>query len=90
MDASEPAGSTRFLTLSDICEVLNVSLREAHGLVRSGELPAIKIGASGQWRVEREVLESYIQDGYEESRRMALWNESEFSSLQEPSFGSSE
>ena len=87
MDASEPAGSTRFLTLGDVAEVLNVSVSQAYALVRSGELPAIKVGGHGHWRIERSMLESYIQDGYEESRRMALWNQSEFSSLQEHSFG---
>jgi hypothetical protein len=36
--------------------------------VRSGELPAIKIGGRGQWRVERTVLEDYIQRCYAETR----------------------
>ena len=63
----------RFLTLADTAEVLNVSAGQAYSLVRSGELPAIKIGNS--WRVERDVLESYIAAKYEESRRIALWNQ---------------
>src|SRR5437016_955019 len=55
----------RFLTLADTAEVLNISVSQAYALVRSGELPAIKIGGSGQgvggqWRVERDVLEGYI------------------------------
>ncbi len=88
MDSPESAATPRFLTLGDVAEVLNVSLSQAYALVRSGELPAIKVGGHGHWRIERDVLESYIQDGYEESRRMALWNQSEYSSLQEHSFGS--
>lgn len=36
--------------------------------MRSGELPAIKIGGRGQWRVETEALERYIRDAYEKTR----------------------
>jgi hypothetical protein len=37
--------------------------------VRSGELPAIKIGGRGQWRVEESVLDEYIARMYEQTRR---------------------
>jgi hypothetical protein len=36
-------------------------------MVRSGELPAIKIGGRGQWRVERTRLEEYIALKYSET-----------------------
>ncbi|MDO4917535.1 MAG: helix-turn-helix domain-containing protein [Rothia sp. (in: high G+C Gram-positive bacteria)] len=55
----------RFYTLSDVCEVLNISMSQARSLVRNGELPAIQVGGRGQWRVEISKLEQYIQDGYE-------------------------
>ena len=58
----------RFLTLSDVAEVLNISASQTYALVRSGALPAIKIGGRGQWRVEREQLESYIERMYVETR----------------------
>lgn len=58
----------RFLTLADVAEVLNVSSAQAYALVRSGELPAIKVGGRGQWRVESAKLEEYIQAGYERTR----------------------
>lgn len=54
----------RFLQLADVAEVLNISTSQTYALVRSGELPAIKIGGRGQWRVEREALESYIKAMY--------------------------
>lgn len=59
----------RFLTLSDVADVLNISASQTYALVRSGALPAIKIGGRGQWRVEREQLESYIERMYAETRR---------------------
>jgi excisionase family DNA binding protein len=58
----------RFLLLSDVSEVLNISAAQAYALVRSGELPAIKIGGRGQWRVEAQELERYIQDAYARTR----------------------
>ena len=58
----------RFLQLTDVAEILNISSSQTYALVRSGELPAIKIGGRGQWRVERSVLEDYIQRCYAETR----------------------
>jgi excisionase family DNA binding protein len=58
----------RFLQLSDVAEILNVSASQTYALVRSGELPAIKIGGRGQWRVERSALEEYIARCYEQTR----------------------
>ncbi|HMG30480.1 MAG TPA: helix-turn-helix domain-containing protein [Jiangellaceae bacterium] len=60
--------SPRFLQLADVAEVLNISSAQAYALVRSGHLPAIKVGGRGQWRVEASVLEDYIQRLYAETR----------------------
>ena len=87
MNDNDRAGALgRFLTLADTAEVLNISASQAYALVRSGELPAIKIGGSGHWRIERTVLESYIEAKYEEARRLSLWNQSEYTELPEYSF----
>lgn len=61
-------GDARFLTLPDVAEVLNISTSQAYALVRNKELPAIKIGGRGQWRVERTQLEDYIGRMYEQTR----------------------
>jgi excisionase family DNA binding protein len=60
----------RFLLLTDIAEILNVSAVQARALVTSGELPAIKIGGRGQWRIEASELEAYIQRKYAETRAL--------------------
>jgi excisionase family DNA binding protein len=57
----------RFLLLSDVATELNVSDSQVYHMVRSGELPAIKIGGRGQWRVERAKLELYIEQKYAET-----------------------
>ncbi|GAA3391595.1 helix-turn-helix domain-containing protein [Cryptosporangium minutisporangium] len=58
----------RFLQLADVAEILNISSSQTYALVRSGDLPAIKIGGRGQWRVERAELERYIERMYKETR----------------------
>jgi excisionase family DNA binding protein len=65
-----PSGgrAPRFLTLTDVAEVLNTSSAQVYALVRRGDLVAIKIGGRGQWRVEDSELEAYIQRMYTEAR----------------------
>lgn len=56
--------SPRFLTLPDVAEVLNVTVRQVYALVRSGDLRGIQIGGRGQWRIENSELEDYIARQY--------------------------
>jgi excisionase family DNA binding protein len=58
----------RFLTLDDVAEILAVSWSQAYALVRRKELIAIQIGGRGQWRVEVDELERFIQQKYAEAR----------------------
>lgn len=67
----------RFLQLADVAEVLNISASQTYALVRSGDLPAIKIGGRGQWRVEAAVLEDYIARCYQETKEFVSKNPSE-------------
>jgi excisionase family DNA binding protein len=60
--------SPRFLQLTDVAEILNISAAQTYALVRSGELPAIKIGGRGTWRVEARELEGYIERMYTDTR----------------------
>ena len=63
----DSAMEPRFLLMSDVAEQLNVSPSQVYHMVRSGELPAIKIGGRGQWRIERSKLEEYIERKYAET-----------------------
>ena len=60
--------AARFLTLADVAETLNISAAQTYALVRSGDLPAIKIGGRGQWRVESTALEEFIARKDEQTR----------------------
>lgn len=71
------SGLGRFLTLAEVAQILNASVSHVYVLVRSGELPAIRLGDRGHWRVERGVLESFIEAKYEQTRLLNRWNESE-------------
>jgi excisionase family DNA binding protein len=61
----------RFLTLEQTARYLNVSVPQVYALARSGELPAIKIGARGVWRVDRRQLEDYLDDIMEKTQQWA-------------------
>jgi excisionase family DNA binding protein len=60
---------TRFLTLADVADILNISAAQAYALVRRGEIRAIKVGGRGQWRIEHDEVERYIQSSYAQVAR---------------------
>lgn len=61
--------SSRFYNLGEVAEILNISVKQVYALVRRGELPAIKIGGRGQWRVEAAELEKYIRAAYQSTKQ---------------------
>lgn len=69
MTGTLPADGPRFLQLADVAQILNISAAQAYALVRNKELPAIKVGGRGQWRVEAAQLEAYIQRAYDETEK---------------------
>lgn len=73
----------RFLTIADAAEILAVDVATVDALIRSGELPAIRVGSSGPWRIERAQLEVWIELRYEETRVDVAWNEGEFANITE-------
>ncbi len=64
-----PLAAQRFLSLPDVAEILSISVAQVYALVRRGDLPAIKIGGRGQWRVETTALEAYIADAYTSTKQ---------------------
>ncbi len=64
-----PHEPPRFMPLADVAEVLNISVTQVYALVRRGDLPAIKIGGRGQWRVEAAELEQYIDAAYQSTKQ---------------------
>jgi prophage regulatory protein len=60
----------RFLTPDDVAGELACSRVQVMALLRSGDLPGVKIGGRGQWRVERSKLEEWIVDQYVKTRAL--------------------
>ena len=60
----------RFFTLKQVAAMLATSEAQVYALVRAGDLPAIKIGGRGQWRVENRELDLWIQAQYRKTRSL--------------------
>jgi excisionase family DNA binding protein len=63
-----PAVAPRFMTLEEVSTYLNISVPQAYALVRSHELPAIKLGGRGVWRVDKVELEAYLERLHRETK----------------------
>ncbi len=64
----------RFLTLEEVAQELAITKSQVYALVRRGDLPALKIGGRGVWRIERAKLEEFIERAFEETRRYIAEN----------------
>ena len=49
----------RLLTLAEAAELLQLSTRTLHRMIRGGNLPAFKVG--GQWRLREAQLLEWLQ-----------------------------
>lgn len=70
-DDSTAALAPRYLKLDDVASYLSVSVPQVYSLVRSGDLPAIKIGGRGVWRVDRNKLDAYLEQLEQETAEWA-------------------
>jgi excisionase family DNA binding protein len=55
---SGKASTSAFLTTEDVLDCLNVTPRTIYRLIKTGELPAVRIGR--QWRFRRADLDDWI------------------------------
>jgi excisionase family DNA binding protein len=79
---STDVNKDRFLTVAEAAELLKVSASEVHELISTGELQAFRVGRRGPWRIEHEILELFVAQQYEETRRSAMWNNPSLASAQ--------
>lgn len=54
----------RFMTLHEVATELAISHRQVYQMVRRGDLRAIKFGERGTWRIERAVLDEFVETAY--------------------------
>jgi excisionase family DNA binding protein len=50
----------RFMTPDEVADLLRVTVSQVYTLMRSGQLPAVKIGRRGIWRVSPASLAAYV------------------------------
>lgn len=81
MHGHEDSTAGRFVSIADAAELLGLSVAETLGIVRSGELSAIRTGRGAQWRVAVEEIDAYVVGKLEEGRRMSLFDQADFASI---------
>lgn len=57
------------LTLDQVAEELQVNRAGVYAMVRRGELPALKLGGRGMWRVDRRDLETFIEQARDDTAK---------------------
>ncbi len=60
----EPTKPPRFRTIEQVAQELNVGIPLIRGLLLSGALRGIQVGAKGVWRIGTADVESYIEQAY--------------------------
>jgi excisionase family DNA binding protein len=55
----------RFLTVSEVAELMRVSKMTVYRLVHSGDLTAVRVGRS--FRVPEQAVHTYLREAFQES-----------------------
>jgi len=67
-----------FVSVATAAEILSVSISHTYALVRSGELPALRVGHGGPWRISTAALELFVTQRYESESLAAQWREAQW------------
>lgn len=73
---SESNAPERYVSLAQVAELLDLEVDEVLRLVQEGQLLGARLGSPAQWRVAEASVGAYLDEQREESRRIALWNQS--------------
>ena len=66
----------RYVSLAQVADLLDVAVDEVMNLIHEGRLRGARVGSPAQWRVAEASIPEYLAEQREESRRIALWNQS--------------
>lgn len=78
-----PSAAPRYLAPAQVAELLSLEIDEVIELVVAGHLRGAHLGVPARWRIEEASIEGYVAAQSEESRRMALWRQSQEASFPE-------
>lgn len=73
----------RYLAPAQVAELLSIGVDEVIALLHEGRLRGAQLGSPPRWRVEESSLDGYLAEESENSRRMALWRQSQTASFPE-------
>ena len=72
---------TPFVSVATAAEILAVSISHTYALIRSGELPALRVGRGGPWRISTAALEVFVAQRYASESVAAQWREAQWTGI---------
>jgi excisionase family DNA binding protein len=70
-----------FVSVATAAEILAVSVSHIYALIRSGEIPALRVGRRGPWRISSGALAAFVSDRYETEFTAAKWREAQWTGV---------
>lgn len=58
---------SKFLTIDQVAEILNVNKPTIYALLRSGEMKGLRLGGRGVWRISENDLQAFLDAAYQET-----------------------
>jgi excisionase family DNA binding protein len=65
MSMAHPQGRAQYLTVAEVAAILRVSTMTVYRLIKSGDLPAVRVGKS--YRLSEDEVDRYLARGYTEA-----------------------
>lgn len=59
-ECEECGQQNKLMTLPEVADFLQISLRSAYGWVKEGKLPGFKVGAA--WRFDRADIDRWVEE----------------------------
>jgi hypothetical protein len=78
-----PAAGVRYLDPAQVAELLGLSVEEVIALAMERRLRGVRHGSPARWRIEEASISDYLDDESENTRRQALWEQSQAASFPE-------
>lgn len=78
-----PTFGAQYLDPAQVAELLDISVDEVIALAMERRLRGVRMGTPARWRIEEASVAAYLDDVTEETRRHALWRQSDAASFPE-------
>ncbi len=78
-----PHPDERLVAPAQVADVLGISVDDVIALALEGQLRGVRVGTPPQWRIGEDSVTTYLDEQTEQTRRMALWRQSNAASFPE-------